>query len=143
MQITHKYRDNQSHTVKRKVVRLTDYYKRFKMLKSGLPRLVIRKTGRYVIAQMAEYDPIGDHILWTKTTKSLVAQTPELCGTSARACVLLGQSLPLNETSDFIIDIGMRRPVEGKNFFVGFVCDGIRPNVSESQAVRLWKNTRV
>ncbi len=138
MQITRKYKDNQSHVVKRRVVRLTDYYKRFKMLKSGLPRLVLRKTGRYVIAQLVEYNPIGDHVLWTRSTKSLLETEGLVCGTNRRACQALGASLPFSETSDFIVDIGMRRPIDGKDFFVDFVCNGIRPNVSEKQTDRLW-----
>jgi large subunit ribosomal protein L18 len=141
MQITKNYRHNQSHVVKRRVVRLTDYGKRFKLLKSGLPRLVLRKTNKYVIAQLVEYNPIGDHIIWTCSTKALVGAKGLNNGTNEAACVALGAMLPLDESSDFIIDKGMRRPVEGRSFFIGFVCSGIRPNVSKAQTARLWVNS--
>ncbi len=41
----------------------TNYRKRLALLKSGMPRLVARKTGKHVIAQVIEFDPEGDKTL--------------------------------------------------------------------------------
>ena len=41
----------------------TNYYRRKRLLLSNLPRLIIRKTNNYIIAQIAEATPIGDKII--------------------------------------------------------------------------------
>ncbi|MEM4366621.1 MAG: 50S ribosomal protein L18 [Candidatus Anstonellales archaeon] len=41
----------------------TDYRKRLRLLKSRLPRLVIRKTNRRIIAQVFEFSEKGDKLL--------------------------------------------------------------------------------
>ncbi|RLG69666.1 MAG: 50S ribosomal protein L18, partial [Candidatus Iainarchaeum archaeon] len=38
----------------------TDYAKRLALVKSGLPRLVIRRTNQYIISQVIKFDPKGD-----------------------------------------------------------------------------------
>lgn len=38
----------------------TNYVKRLDMLKKGVPRLVVRKTSRCIIAQFVQFDPLGD-----------------------------------------------------------------------------------
>jgi len=41
----------------------TDYRRRLALLKSGLPRMVVRKTNRYVIVQFVEAKLDGDRVL--------------------------------------------------------------------------------
>ncbi len=43
----------------------TDYRKRLKLLKSGLPRVVVRKTDSTIIGQVVEYAEAGDKTLVT------------------------------------------------------------------------------
>jgi large subunit ribosomal protein L18 len=38
----------------------TDYRKRLALVKSGKPRMVVRRTNRYVIVQFIAFDPKGD-----------------------------------------------------------------------------------
>ena len=49
----------------------TDYQNRLKMLKSGRPRLVVRKSLRYITAQVIEFTPKGDKTLVSATSKEL------------------------------------------------------------------------
>jgi len=49
----------------------TDYRKRLALLKSGLPRLVVRRTNRHVIVQVVEYAPHGDRVLAYAFSKEL------------------------------------------------------------------------
>ncbi len=49
----------------------TDYLKRFKMLKSGKPRLVFRKTNRYIIAQYITSEDAQDKVVFGATSKEL------------------------------------------------------------------------
>jgi len=49
----------------------TDYRLRLELVKSGRPRLVVRRTNRYIIVQLVESRRGGDYTALTVTTKSL------------------------------------------------------------------------
>lgn len=49
----------------------TNYKKRLALLKSGLHRLVVRRTNKYVTAQIIEYDSKGDKTIVDVTSKQL------------------------------------------------------------------------
>ncbi|MEM0447425.1 MAG: 50S ribosomal protein L18, partial [Thermoplasmata archaeon] len=49
----------------------TDYRKRLSLLKSGLPRAIVRKTLKNTIVQIALYDEIGDRIVASAISKEL------------------------------------------------------------------------
>lgn len=57
---------------KRKLKYLTDYGKRLKLLKSGKPRLVFRRTNKYVIAQYVLSKQAKDSIEFGITSKELL-----------------------------------------------------------------------
>jgi len=124
--------------LKRRRVKLTNYARRFRLLKSGKDRLVLRKSNHYVLAQLVQYSPTGDLITWTKTSRELVCAGVLKNGTNAAACVALGELLPLDKDSVFVIDIGMRRPVKGKPFFVESIVQGFKHKLSEVQLKRVW-----
>ena len=50
----------------------TNYRKRLILLKSNSPRLVVRKTNKYIILQIAESEHAQDKVLKTITTKELL-----------------------------------------------------------------------
>ena len=50
----------------------TDYRKRLALLKSGMPRLVVRRSLQHVRAQLIEYRADGDHVLADASTAELV-----------------------------------------------------------------------
>ena len=47
----------------RKRKRATDYRKRLKLILSGRPRLVIRKTSRQIIVQVTKFEEKGDNVI--------------------------------------------------------------------------------
>lgn len=49
----------------------TNYHKRLALLKSKLPRLVIRKSNRYITAQIIEASNKGDKVLASAHSKAL------------------------------------------------------------------------
>jgi len=49
----------------------TDYVKRLHHLKSRKTRLIVRRTNRFIIVAFAQYDPKGDHIIVSRTSKEL------------------------------------------------------------------------
>ncbi|MCD6348874.1 MAG: 50S ribosomal protein L18 [Candidatus Korarchaeota archaeon] len=49
----------------------TDYKKRLALLKSGLPRMVVRRTNRYIIVQFVRFKPVGDEVIAHALSKEL------------------------------------------------------------------------
>jgi len=49
----------------------TNYHKRRKLLLSQLPRLVVRKSNKYITAQLVDYDARGDKTLATANSSQL------------------------------------------------------------------------
>ncbi len=49
----------------------TDYAKRLALLKSGKPRMVVRKTNKYVIVQFTKQGERGDNVVATVTSREL------------------------------------------------------------------------
>ena len=100
----------------------TDYRKRLALLKSRLPRLVVRKTNKHIILQVAQYVPDGDKVLATITSSAL-AQHGWKGSTSNSAAayltgVLLAQKLKGKQLGgDLIVDIGLHRHKAGSRLY--------------------------
>ena len=62
---------NKALQYRRKRLGLTNYGSRLGLLKSGKPRMVIRKSSRYLMLQLVEYLPDGDKVLVSVSSKSL------------------------------------------------------------------------
>lgn len=59
-------------TLRRRRECKTDYKSRMGMIKSDLPRIVIRKTNRYILLQLVETDESRDKVLMTTISKELI-----------------------------------------------------------------------
>lgn len=57
--------------LKRRITGETDYSRRLKLLKSRMPRLVIRKTNKRLIAQVVEFNEKGDRVVCQVDSKML------------------------------------------------------------------------
>lgn len=57
---------------KRRIENKTNYRKRLVLLKGRVPRLVIRKTNRYIIMQIIESKDAQDNVLFSANTKELL-----------------------------------------------------------------------
>ncbi len=107
--------------LKRRRNEKTDYYKRKNLLKSGKPRLVIRKSENHFIAQIIEYDREGDEIIAGTHSKTLknygwkasTSNTPSAYLTGY-LCGLKGLSKKIKEV---IPDIGLNPVTIGSNIF--------------------------
>jgi len=102
---------------KRKAEHKTDYAKRIKLLKSELPRVVFRKTNRYVLAQYVTSDEAQDKIILGITSKVLLKHgwPEELRGSlksipaSYLTGYLIGIQIIKKKLETPIIDFGMHR----------------------------------
>ncbi|RLI08922.1 50S ribosomal protein L18 [Candidatus Bathyarchaeota archaeon] len=109
----------------------TNYKRRYKLLLSGLPRLVARRTLRHTIAQIVEARVEGDHILVSAHSRQLVRDFgwKGYCGNTPAAyltgllCGLRGARAGVGKA---ILDIGLQAPVRGGRVFavVKGVIDG-------------------
>jgi len=118
----------------------TDYRLRKKLIISKIPRLVVRKTGRNIIAQLVRATVIGDMVIvsahshelrnkygWLGSLNNLPAAylTGLLCGLKAAA----------KGVKKAILDIGLHAPSKGAAAFAamkGFVDAGIEVPYDES-----------
>ena len=109
----------------------TNYRRRYKLLLSGLPRLVARRTLRHTIAQIVEARVEGDHVLVSAHSRQLVRDFgwKGYCGNTPAAyltgllCGLRGARAGIEKA---ILDIGLQSPVRGGRVFavVKGVIDG-------------------
>ena len=68
----------------------TEYRKRLALLKSGLPRMVVRKTNRYIIVQFVETKLDGDRVLAYAFSKELTKYGWPYSGKCLPAAYLTG-----------------------------------------------------
>jgi large subunit ribosomal protein L18 len=99
----------------------TDYRKRLALLKSNLPRAVVRKTLTNSIVQIVEYSQVGDKIIasatahelrklgWNSSTDTLPADylTGLLCGKRAK----------VKNITQATLDIGLHTASKGARVF--------------------------
>jgi len=99
----------------------TDYRHRLKLVKSNLPRAVVRKTLNNIIVQFVEYHPDGDKIIGSASGFELkklgwkysTGNTP-----SAYLAGLLGGKRAIkNNIKNAVLDIGLQRPSKGSKVF--------------------------
>ena len=100
----------------------TDYKLRKNLLKSGLPRIVVRRTNKYYIVQAIESNEAQDKVLSTITSKELLKNGwDKKYGGSLKsipAGYLTGKLLAKKlGGGKYIVDIGMTRPLKGSRIF--------------------------
>lgn len=123
---------------RRRRLGLTDYRARYKLVKSGLPRLVIRKTNRYIIVQVITSKAGGDETLLTVTSKKLGEYGWRASFKNLPAAYLTGLLAGLlakkKGVEKAIADIGLYEPIKGSRIFAvvkGFKDAGVDVPASE------------
>jgi large subunit ribosomal protein L18 len=107
----------------------TDYYFRYRVLKSGQKvRAVVRKTNKYIIVQFIEFAPNGDKTVVGITSKALskLGWKGDLNSTPAAYLtgLLAGLLARKKGVSYAVPDIGLHRAVKGARVFA--VIKGMR-----------------
>jgi large subunit ribosomal protein L18 len=120
----------------------TDYAKRIKFLKSETPRLVFRKTNRYILAQYVTSNEAQDKVEFGVTSKQLMnfGWPKEFEGSlksvpaSYLTGLLMGKEIIKNKMEVPIFDIGMTRAISKNKAFAflkGITDAGVEMNVDE------------
>ena len=128
---------------KRRLENKTDYRARITLLKSGKPRIVIRKTNKYISMQYVKSIEAKDKALVGLTSFELLKHgwPKDLVGSlkSIPACYLTGylagkKIIEKTKNSDAIVDLGLQRNVHGSRIYAsikGLIDAGIKIKVDE------------
>jgi len=103
----------------------TDYNARLSLLKSSKPRLVVRKTNRYMIVQIVKSQDAQDTVILNVTSKDLLGNGwPEAQSGSLKSRVaayltgyLAAKSALKIGVKEAILDMGMHRNVKNSRIF--------------------------
>ena len=100
----------------------TDYERRRTLLASGVPRLVIRITGKHTIAQLIESTALGDKVLAHANSGELTSKYGWKGGSrglpaSYLTGLLAGMRASTNSVNEAIVDAGLRRVTKGSRVF--------------------------
>ena len=95
---------------------VTDFAKRIALLKSGKPRLVVRKTNKYVVVQVVQLEQKGDKTVTSATSRQLAkygfsgkANTPSAFLTG----LLVARAASKKGVSECVADFGRHAATKG------------------------------
>ena len=116
----------------------TDYRTRMKLLSSGKPRLVIRRSLHNFTVQFVALDNKGDRTLISGNTRELLKYGWNAHRGNIPSAYLTGYLCGLkavkNKFNEGIVDIGLSRAVKGSSVFgaiKGLIDAGVKINCSE------------
>ena len=99
----------------------TNFRTRAALLKSGKPRIVVRKTLSKIIVQVIEYSPKGDKIIASSTSIDLKKYGWSASTKSTSAAyltgLLAGKRAQKKGVSEGVLDIGLNYPSKGAKVF--------------------------
>jgi large subunit ribosomal protein L18 len=115
---------NQRLRFKRRRNAETDYHRRSRMLRGGVPRAVVRVSNTQVTCQLVSYETDGDRVLASVTGKSLVDShkwPSDASRKSVPACYLAGYAMAKtalsNGHTEAILDIGLAASSSGSRAY--------------------------
>ncbi len=99
----------------------TNYAKRLRLLRSGKPRLVVRKSLKYITAQLVEYDEAGDRTLAVASSKELRAMGWQFACDNTPAAyltgVLIGKRANEKKIKEAVVDLGLYASTKGSRIY--------------------------
>ena len=115
----------------------TNYAKRLAMIKSGKPRLAVRKTNTSVNVQVITYSKTGDTTVASAVSKELAKYGWNGSHKNMPSAYLTGLICGVRATkkiNEAIADIGLHSPIHGSRVFAavkGAIDAGLKINVDE------------
>lgn len=106
---------------KRRRLGKTDYDKRLKLLKSKKPRLVVRRSLKYITAQIIEFTPKGDRTVLSSSSQGLKKLGWNFACDNLPAAYLTGLSIGKlalkNKIDEAILDSGLYSSTKGSRVY--------------------------
>lgn len=129
---------------KRRRENKTDYLRRLKLLKSGKPRIVFRKTNKYILAQSVTSKQAQDKIEISVNSKELLKYSwPKESSGSLKSITasyftgfLIGKKIIAKKLENSIVDFGMLRTQHKSKpyaFLKGLIDAGIKISCDEEK----------
>ena len=116
----------------------TDYKRRLKLLTSKKPRLVIRRSLKYLTASIVEFSEKGDRTLVSASSKELKKMNWKFATDNLPAAYLtglvLGKKAAKTNIKEVVLDIGLNSATKGNRIFAlakGVLDSGIKVPISE------------
>ncbi|WP_459192246.1 50S ribosomal protein L18 [Halosimplex sp. J119] len=126
----------------------TDYHQRLRLLKSGKPRLVARKSNKHVTAQLITTGPSGDETVASAHSSDLADYGWEAPTGNMPAAYLTGVLAGLRAVEagleEAVLDIGLNTPTPGSKVFAvqeGAIDAGLEIPHNDS-VLADWSRTR-
>jgi len=123
---------------KRRRLGKTDYQKRLKLLLSKKPRLVVRKSLKYITAQVIEFDKVGDKTLVAASSKELGKHGWKFGFDNLPAAyltgLLAGKKIAKAGIKEVVLDSGLYSSTKGNRIYAvvkGVIDSGIKVPISE------------
>lgn len=117
------YGKRQRNQYRRRLAGKTDYHRRLRMLKSGIPRAVVRVSNTQITCQLTNFSKDGDLVVASFTGNELKSHgfPSDASKKSVTACYLAGFGLAKkaisNGYSEAILDIGLSSSSRGSRVF--------------------------
>ncbi len=112
---------NKGLPLKRRKEGKTDYRQRLKLLKSGKPRLVVRKSNKHVWAQLIEARNEGDHTLVSAHSSELRGYGWDMPTGNIPSAYLVGKLIGSrsvdNSYEEAVLDLGLNPATKGNKLF--------------------------
>jgi len=119
----------------------TDYKRRASLLKSRIPRLVVRKTNRYIIVQIVKSEEAQDYVLCTANSSELkkmgLSGSLKNSGASYLTGLLVAKKAKEKKIKNAIADFGNYHSTKGGKIYAvlkGVSDGGIEINFDEKMA---------
>lgn len=123
---------------KRRRLGKTDYKKRFRLLSSGKPRLVVRKSLNYITIQIIKFDKNGDTILAGITSKQLKKFNWKFACDNLPASyltgLLIGKLSQKKKINEAVLDSGLYPSTKGSRIYAavkGSIDAGLKVPIKE------------
>jgi len=99
----------------------TDYKRRLKLLKSRIPRLVVRRSLNYITVQIVEFDKHGDKTILSAYSRQLKKLGWKFACDNLPAAYLtglaIGKQAVKNDVKEVILDSGLYSSTKGNRIY--------------------------
>ena len=123
---------------KRRRLGKTNYKKRLELVKSGKPRLIVRKSLNYITAQIIEFDIKGDKTILSANSRQLKKLGWNFACDNLPAAYLtglaLGKQAVKSKIAEAVLDLGLHTSTKGNRLYAvakGASDAGLKINLGE------------